>query len=64
MFGLRFVKLEQNEYIHVIKKGRVVKKAAGFRFGFINLRLRLLPFRLKQKTCRSCLKSFRVIIKR
>ncbi len=34
MFGLRFVKFEPNEYIHVIKKGRVVKKGRGLSFWF------------------------------
>ena len=34
MFGFRFVKFEPNEYIHVIKKGRVVKKGRGLSFWF------------------------------
>jgi regulator of protease activity HflC (stomatin/prohibitin superfamily) len=34
MFGLKFVKFEPNYYIHVIKKGRVVKEGQGLSFWF------------------------------
>jgi hypothetical protein len=34
MFGLRFVKFEPNYYVHVIKRGKVIKEGQGLSFWF------------------------------
>ncbi|MGP1457753.1 MAG: SPFH domain-containing protein [Treponema sp.] len=49
MFGIKFVKFEPNYYIHVVKKGSVVKKGRGLSFWFYEPSTSIIQIPLETK---------------